>query len=92
MNAPRALRITAGAELATLVILLVNLVTAHWPQISSLMGPTHGSAYLLVIVLTAQRSRVTATRLAALVPAIGGFLVLRRLAAEAATPAPHQPR
>ncbi|PXY21380.1 DUF3817 domain-containing protein [Prauserella muralis] len=76
----RALRLAAGAELATLAVLLANLTTVHWPQVSSAVGPTHGCAYLFVVILTARRSRNPRTRAAALVPGIGGLLVLRRLA------------
>lgn len=79
MNPPPALRIAAGAELATLVVLLTNLATVHWPQVSSAIGPVHGCAYLLVIVLTIRRTRAGRARVLALVPAVGGLLVLRLL-------------
>ena len=74
------LRVAAGIELATLVVLLTNLATVHWPAVSSAVGPTHGCAYLFVVALTVGRSRVTRTRLTALVPGVGGLLVLRQLA------------
>ena len=80
MNSLPALRIAAAAELATLVVLLVNLATVHWPQVSSAVGPTHGCAYLFVIMLTVRQSRTGRTRATALVPGIGGLLVLRQLA------------
>ncbi|MGX7670829.1 DUF3817 domain-containing protein [Plantactinospora sp. DSM 117369] len=80
MNRLQALRIAAGAELTTLAILLTNLVTVHSPQVSSLVGPIHGCAYLFVIILTVRQSRATRTRVAAVVPGIGGLLVLRQLA------------
>jgi hypothetical protein len=79
VNLSQALRIAAGVELATLVVLLINLATVHWPQVSSAIGPTHGCAYLFVIILTVRQSRATRTRATALVPGIGGLLVLRRL-------------
>lgn len=75
----RALRIAAGAELVTLAVLLVNLATAHWPQVSSLFGPAHGCAYLFVVIGTVRLSTAARTRVMALVPGIGGLLVLRRL-------------
>jgi len=75
------LRIAAGVELASLGILLINLFTAHWPQVSSLAGPIHGCAYLLVIILTARRSQSIRTRATAVIPGVGGLLVLRRLSA-----------
>ncbi|GLY68070.1 DUF3817 domain-containing protein [Amycolatopsis taiwanensis] len=80
MTPPQTLRIAAGVELATLVVLLTNLATVHWPPLSSAIGPTHGCAYLFVIVLTIRQSRATRTRAMALVPGIGGLLVLRQLA------------
>ncbi|WP_238412298.1 hypothetical protein [Saccharothrix deserti] len=45
-----------------------------------MVGPTHGCAYLFVIILTVRHSRVTRTRAMAVVPGIGGLLVLRQLA------------
>lgn len=81
MSPLRALRIAAGTELATLAVLLANLATVHLPQVSSVVGPTHGCAYLFVIVLTVRQSRASRTRALAVVPGIGGLLVLRQLAA-----------
>jgi hypothetical protein len=74
------LRIAAATELATLLVLLANLATVHWPPVSSAVGPVHGCAYLFVIVLTVRLSPDTRTRATALIPGIGGLLVLRRLA------------
>lgn len=80
----RLLRIAAGVEIATLVVMLVNLATVHWPAVSSLLGPTHGAAYLLVIVAAAQQPAASrSTRLLSLLPGVGGLLVLRRLPAPA---------
>ncbi|HEX2130075.1 MAG TPA: DUF3817 domain-containing protein [Actinophytocola sp.] len=79
MDSLRALRIAAGTELATLVVLLVNLATVHWPAVSSAVGPTHGCAYLFVVILTVRQTRTPRTRATAVVPGIGGLLVLRRL-------------
>jgi hypothetical protein len=74
------LRIAAGTELVSLIVLLANLATEHWPLVSSLVGPTHGCAYLFVIIATARHAqatkRLTAT---ATIPGIGGLLVLRQL-------------
>lgn len=80
MTPPQALRIAARVELATLVVLLANLATVHWPGVSSAIGPTHGCAYLLVVILTFRQSQAVRTRATAVVPGIGGLLVLRRLA------------
>jgi len=76
----RALRVAAAVELISLAILLLNLSTVHWSSVSSLLGPTHGCAYLLVIILALRQPRANAKiRVTALVPAIGGLLVLRQL-------------
>jgi hypothetical protein len=75
-------RVAAVVECVSLVVLLVNLATAHLPVITSLGGPTHGLAYLVVVIATLRdpaASRVA--KLLALVPGIGGLLVLRQLRA-----------
>ncbi|MFV2087496.1 DUF3817 domain-containing protein [Micromonospora sp. LOL_021] len=78
----RLLRIAAGVEITTLIVMLANLATVHWSAVSSLLGPTHGAAYLLVVVATAQQPAApTSTRLLSLLPGVGGLLVLRALAA-----------
>ena len=88
----RLLRIAAGVEIATLVVMLANLATVHWPAVSSLLGPTHGAAYLLVIVAAAQQPAAPrSTRLLSLLPGVGGLLVLRRLPAPAGPAAPTGP-
>ena len=68
-------------EFVSLALLLVNLATVHWAAVASLLGPTHGCAYLFVIGATIRESRATSTRLLAIVPGIGGLLVIRRLRA-----------
>jgi hypothetical protein len=73
-------------ELASLLVLVTNLVTVHWRAVSSLIGPTHGCAYLFVVVLTVRLSATTRTRATAVVPGIGGLLVLRRLSAAITVP------
>lgn len=80
MTPVRALRLAAAAEIVTLVVLLANLVTVHQPAVSSAIGPVHGCAYLFVVILTVRLSRATRTRAAALIPGVGGLLVLRQLA------------
>ncbi|AUH39048.1 hypothetical protein [Streptomyces sp. CMB-StM0423] len=78
----RALRIAATVELVTLAALLVNLATVHTGAVTALGGPLHGTAYLAVIALTwATTPAHTApgTRPRAVVPGVGGLLVLRRL-------------
>lgn len=76
----KALRAAAAAELATLVLLLTNLFTVHWSAVSSLLGPAHGCAYLFVVILACRRADTTTrTRVTALIPGIGGLLVVRQL-------------
>lgn len=77
----RFFRIAAFAELVTLVVLLGNLATVNLKPIASLIGPTHGCAYLVIVLATWRNDRADiATKLTAVLPGIGGFLVLRRLA------------
>jgi hypothetical protein len=74
-------RAAAVVEFVSLVVLLVNLVTVHLPAITSLGGPTHGCAYLFVVVATLRNPATTrATRVMAWIPGVGGLLVLRQLA------------
>jgi hypothetical protein len=82
MRSPlRPLRIAAGVEFVSLIVLFANLASVHWPAISSLIGPTHGCAYLFVIVAAVREPAATRqTKLMAFIPGVGGLLVLRRLA------------
>lgn len=73
------LRIAAVVEVVSLFLLLTNLATVHWAAVASLVGPTHGCAYLFVIGCTVRESSVVRIRLLALVPGLGGLLVIRRL-------------
>ncbi|QKV90992.1 DUF3817 domain-containing protein [Streptomyces sp. NA02950] len=80
----RPLRIAATVELASLIVLLANLATAHWPAVSSATGPVHGCAYLFVIIAAVRRPGTSGQlKLLALVPGIGGPLVLRQLTSPA---------
>jgi hypothetical protein len=74
------MRIAAGVELVSLVVLLTNLATVHWPAVAAAVGPTHGCAYLLVVILVFARTRDVRTRAMAVVPGVGGLLALRQLA------------
>lgn len=76
----RHLRIAAHVEVTPLVIMLANLTTAHLKPISSLMGPTHGCAYLFVVAATWRlKQAATTTKATAVIPGIGGLLALRQL-------------
>ena len=77
----RFFRIAALVELVTLVVLLANLATVHLQPVTSLIGPTHGCAYLVIVLATwRNRQAATAAKVVALLPGIGGLLVLRQLA------------
>ncbi|GHH79250.1 hypothetical protein GCM10018781_56850 [Kitasatospora indigofera] len=82
----RPLRIAAHVELVSLVVMLANLATAHLKPVSSLAGPTHGCAYLFVVIATWRLTPATTTTQAvAVLPGIGGLLALRRLDPPGAT-------
>ncbi|MGW8327545.1 hypothetical protein ACWGLE_06570 [Streptomyces sp. NPDC055897] len=76
----RPLRLAAHVELVSLLVMLANLATAHLKPVSSLMGPTHGCAYLFVVIATWRLTSATTTaKTVAVIPGIGGLLALRRL-------------
>ena len=75
----RLLRIAARVEFGTLTVMLLNLATVHSEAVSSVLGPTHGCAYPLVIIAALRKSRRTWTSLLAFVPGIGGLPAVRRL-------------
>jgi hypothetical protein len=77
----------ALVELVSLALLLINLATVHLPAVASLLGPVHGCAYLFVIGATIRESLATKTRLRAVVPGIGGLLVIQRLTKTPGAPA-----
>ncbi|POM25444.1 hypothetical protein BTM25_40910 [Actinomadura rubteroloni] len=80
----RHLRIAAQAELVSLIVLLANVFTVHLKPISSVMGPTHGCAYLFVVIATWRLKPAPAVNIVALIPGIGGQLALRLLARNSA--------
>jgi hypothetical protein len=82
----RPLRIAANVELVSLAVLLANLATAHLPSVASVMGPTHGCAYLFVVLTTWRLPPATrTTKAVAVIPGVGGLLALHRLRAAGAT-------
>lgn len=68
----RLLTAAARIEAGSLLMLLANLATAHWDAASS----------LLVLLATTGASAPAGRVLLALVPGVGGLLVLRSLSAE----------
>lgn len=80
LRSPRHLRIAAHAELISLIVMLANVFTVHLKPISSLMGPTHGCAYLFVVIATWRLKRApAAAKVLVLVPGVGGLLALLQL-------------
>jgi hypothetical protein len=80
LRPPRHLRIAAHAELISLVVMLANVFTAHLKPISSLMGPSHGCAYLFVVIATWRLKQApAAAKVLAVVPGVGGLLALGQL-------------
>ncbi|MFC8125918.1 hypothetical protein [Streptomyces sp. NPDC057302] len=77
----RTLRIAAAVEALSLVVLLLNVFTIHAKPITSLGGPTHGTAYLVAIAMTwaIPAAAGTGARWLALIPGIGAMLALRKL-------------
>jgi hypothetical protein len=76
----RVLRVLSVLEILTLAVLLGNLATVHLPEITSAVGPIHGSVYLLVVIAALTVSGAPLRpRLYALVPAVGGLLATRSL-------------
>jgi hypothetical protein len=73
-------RAASWAELISLAVLLANLATLHLDAVTSLGGPVHGCAYLVVVILALRHPGLPAgTRLLGLVPGVGGLLVLGSL-------------
>ncbi|GAB6900051.1 DUF3817 domain-containing protein [Kineosporia succinea] len=75
----RSLRVAAAVEACSLALLLLNLATVHVAALASALGPVHGCAYLIGIVLTFALTRSAGIRVLSLIPAVGALLVLRRL-------------
>jgi hypothetical protein len=74
------LRAAAGVEPVSLIVLLANLATVHWPTVSSLTGAIHGCAYLFVIIATVGETQATRqAKTLAFLPGIGGLLALHQL-------------
>ncbi|MBO3094422.1 hypothetical protein [Cellulomonas dongxiuzhuiae] len=80
----RVLDVLSVLETLSVLVLLGNLVTVHADGITSALGPVHGALYLTVAVTALLgRDLQLRTRLAALVPVVGGVLTLRNVRREA---------
>ncbi|MFC9243820.1 hypothetical protein ACFT7S_07130 [Streptomyces sp. NPDC057136] len=87
----RTLRFAAGIEALSLAALLGNLLSTHTPAISQLLGPLHGTAYLVVIAATSMipPTLSSGARGRALIPGFGGLLALRQIRNCARASRPH---
>lgn len=74
----RWLRYAAAVEAASLLVLIVNLLTVHAGVVTSAGGPLHGFAWLATIALAFLAPLPRSARLLALVPGAGGLLAVRR--------------
>ena len=79
----RVVLITAWAETATLVVLLVNILTVHSEQVTGTVGPVHGGLYLLCCAAVAAMRWVRGWSwlvvVLGLLPAVGAVLALEAL-------------
>ena len=72
--------VLAIGEIVTLGILLENLFVGHVEAISRLVGPIHGSIYLVVaLIALLSRGIPWSARLLGLVPIVGGLLAVVRV-------------
>jgi hypothetical protein len=80
----RTLEVLSVLELASIALLLTNLLTLHVPGVASALGPIHGALYLAVAVSAGLgRGLMLRTRLLALVPVLGGIFTLLNVRREA---------
>lgn len=78
MSPRRILQIMGAVELATLVLMLLNLATVHVREVSQILGPVHGLAYTAtVIAAVLVHGGAHRVWLRALIPGIGGLLASR---------------
>jgi hypothetical protein len=85
----RLLRIAAGTEAVTLLVLLLNLATVHAPGVAGVVGPVHGAAYLTAIFAVLLHDGAPgAARWWAAIPGVGGLVAVRLLQSASAGPPP----
>ena len=72
----RWLRVAAAVEALSLLLLIVNLATAHLPAVTSVIGPLHGGAWLATIAVAFLIPIPLVPRWTSLLPGIGGLLAL----------------
>jgi hypothetical protein len=80
----RTLEVLSILELASIAVLLTNLLTVHVDGVASVLGPVHGALYLAVAVTALLgRGLLLRTRLLALIPVAGGVLTIVNVRREA---------
>lgn len=80
----RTLAVLSVLELVSVLVLLVNLATAHVGVIARIIGPTHGALYLAVaVVALLGRGLTTKTRVCAILPVLSGPLTMVNVRREA---------
>ncbi|MFD4023239.1 DUF3817 domain-containing protein [Streptomyces sp. NPDC058576] len=77
---PQAVRIAALTEALTLPVLLANSFLLEAESLPAVVGPLHGMTYVLVVMFGFLVRHLRPGRWYALVPGIGGTLMLRRVA------------
>lgn len=80
----RTLAVLSTLEFVSVVVLLLNLGTAHDRTVAGVLGPTHGALYLAVAVTAVLgRGLTPRTRIGALIPVLSGPLTLVNVRREA---------
>ena len=78
-----ALAVLAWAETATLVVLLVNIITVHAEAVTGTVGPLHGGLYVLcslpVVAMRWVRGWSWVAVALGLLPAVGAVVALELL-------------
>jgi hypothetical protein len=76
----RWLRVTAAVEGASLLLLIINLLTVHLGAVTSLAGPVHGGAWLATMAIAFLTPVPRLSRWMSLLPGVGGLLAVRHAA------------
>ena len=74
----RALGAVAVVEAVTLLVLVVNLATVQLAGLAAVVGPIHGSAYLIGIALAFSGPFPARARMLCFIPGIGALLAARQ--------------
>ncbi|AMY20687.1 MULTISPECIES: ATP-binding cassette domain-containing protein [Nocardiaceae] len=72
------MRVVSSLELFSLLTIVVNRVTVHYPAITATGGPIHGLLYVATIVLALLLPFPRSAKWLAVIPGVGGILALWR--------------